>query len=340
MKLRAVVLAAGFGMRLRPLTETRPKPLLPVLGRSILERTLDALAEVGCEATAINLHHAGEAIPPVIGMTHGDMAIHYSPEEEILGTLGALAQLRSFLKPADLILLLNGDSLCRWPLASLLKTHRKRSALVSLLLASKPEVRDFGGGVTVDKKGRILSFSSADDSSGNRRAVFAGAHVLDPRLLERVPEAKSDSVRDLYEPMLKEGKDLWTFTTRRSWHDLGTPGRYLDALLDWGRGRGPGRLWRKNWLGDGVRVGPSVKLQKVVLEKQAAVGRGSRLREVAVLPGARVGPRCELERVVVGPGAVIPANSKIFGRMITRKGHGSLPPKGSQMGELVYLPMT
>jgi len=125
VRFRAVVLAAGFGRRLRPLTDWLPKPLLPVCGKPVVLHTLEALAAAGCEATALNLHHLGEPIRRRLGDDFEGMPLTYSEEPEILGTLGALYPLRDFIAGAEHLLIVNGDSLCRWPLAGLLRRHVK-----------------------------------------------------------------------------------------------------------------------------------------------------------------------------------------------------------------------
>ena len=135
-RLRALVLAAGYGMRLRPLTDVVPKPMLPILGRPVIEQTLTELAAVGCEAAAINLHHLGDAIEEHFGGAFRGMRLVYSREPELLGTLGALGPLREFAAEADLFAVINGDSLCRWPLAKLVRGHRVSGAAATLLLTS------------------------------------------------------------------------------------------------------------------------------------------------------------------------------------------------------------
>src|SRR3954468_21730336 len=206
-RIRALILAAGLGTRLRPLTEHVPKPLLPVRGVPILGHLLTQLAAFGCEAAAVNLHHLGHQIRQRFGDAHAGMPLTWSEEPEILGTLGALHPLKEFLAPADLVLLVNGDSLCRWPLRKLVRRHLAGGARSTLLLASRPDPAAFGGGVGVDRAGRILSFRLGDPERGAvvRRYVFAGAHVFAPDLLARVDPAKADVVRDLYVPMLEEG---------------------------------------------------------------------------------------------------------------------------------------
>src|SRR5436309_11242687 len=190
-RVRALVLAAGLGTRLRPLTELVPKPLLPVVGVPILGHTLAQLAALGCEAAAVNLHHHGEQIRHRFGDAFAGMPLTWSEEPELRGTLGAFYPLRELFAPADLVVLINGDSLCQWPLRRLVRRHLASGADATLLLASRPSPAPFGGGVGIDRAGRILSFRPGDptDSTAGevtRRFVFAGAHVLSPRLLERV----------------------------------------------------------------------------------------------------------------------------------------------------------
>src|SRR5262245_6139342 len=115
LRLRALVLAAGRGERLRPLTATIPKPLLPVGGRPLAAWTLERLRLAGVEAAALNLHHLGDSIRAAFGASYRGMPLVYSDERELLGTGGALPPLRDFLGEADLVLVVNGDSLCRWP---------------------------------------------------------------------------------------------------------------------------------------------------------------------------------------------------------------------------------
>ena len=201
-RLRALVLAAGLGTRLRPLTDVAPKPLLPVTGLPILGHTLQQLAAVGCEAAAVNLHHRGDQIRQRFGDSFAGMPLVYSEEPELLGTLGALHPLKEFLAGADMILLINGDSLCRWPLKKLIRRFQATpadTAQATLLLTAQAPPADFGGGVGIDRNGRILSFRPNDPERGEvvRRYVFAGAHVISPRLLERVGPGKSDIVHDL-----------------------------------------------------------------------------------------------------------------------------------------------
>jgi mannose-1-phosphate guanylyltransferase len=328
-----MVLAAGLGTRLRPLTEAIPKPLLPVLGQPLLAHTLERLAAAGCDAVAINLHHRGDQIRKHFGDSYQGMPLTWSIEPRLLGTLGALEPLHSFLADSDVVLIVNGDSLCRWPLAELMARHRQCGAAATLLLASRPDPADFGGGVAADRGGAILSFrpETADrsvpsagtrESRGWRRAVFAGAHAMAPSLLgERIasrPAATAqpaDIVRDLYEPLLAARPGaLASLTTARRWHDLGTPGRYLAATLEsLAAGRHGGA---PAWIAPTAIVEPGVTVLRSSLEAACKVGRGAWIEDSVLLPGAVVGERSVVRGSIVGPGAEVPAGGEVTARLV------------------------
>lgn len=328
-RVRALVLAAGLGTRLRPLSGALPKPLFPVCGVPILGHTLAALARAGCEAAAINLHYLGGQVRDRFGDAFDALPLTYSEEPAIRGTLGALYPLRDFLRPADLVVLVNGDSLCRWPLARMIRAHlstrRARSggaAQATLLLARRADPAEFGGGVGVDRESRVVSLRAGDSPAPGRgverRLVFAGAHVLEPALLDRIGPGSADIVRDLYEPMLREAapgaSPILGLATDRVWHDLGTPRRYLDGVLDWVRSRGRG-----SWISPVASLHPSARFRHAVVEAGARVGAGARLDRALVLAGAEVGAGCAVAASIVGPGAALAPGSRL-GRQLAMPG--------------------
>jgi mannose-1-phosphate guanylyltransferase len=342
VRLRALVLAAGLGTRLRPLTAAMPKPLLPVAGQPILARTLRRLAAAGCEAAAINLHHGGEEIRRTFGPALDGFPLTYSDEPLLLGTLGAFAPLRGFFAGADLGLIVNGDSLCRWPVAELIRHHLSRDgALATLLLSSRADPAQFGGGVAVGRDGALLDLrpggsalrgephghhpggAAAAGRPLPRRRVFAGAHVLSPRLLQRiaadvsaVAAAPADIVLDLYEPLLAEHPGcLASLTTGRHWHDLGTPRRYLAAVLDWAGANGHGR-----WISPAAEVSPAAAVRHSSVEAGCRVEAGARIEGAVLLPGARVGAGGEVRHAILGEGAELPAGGRIEGQLLAAGG--------------------
>jgi mannose-1-phosphate guanylyltransferase len=334
LRLRAVVLAAGLGTRLRPLTGTEPKPALPVAGVPVAGRSLALLARAGCEAAAVNLHHLGDRLRAALGESVAGMPLVYSREEEVQGTLGALWPLRDFCAAADVLLVINGDSLCRWPLARLLRAHRRGGAAATLLLSSRADPADFGGGVGVGRDGGIVTFDRAPAPAVARRRVFAGAHAIAPRLLRRLAAGPADFIADLYRPLVERGERIAAIETRRLWQDLGTPERYRRAVLDHLFRRRP---WRRRWIGQGARVGSDARLSRAAVEAGAAVGRAARLRRTLVLPGARVGREAVLKNCLVGFEARVPDGAEIGGQLITPAAGGQ--DGGSRVGDLVFTPL-
>jgi NDP-sugar pyrophosphorylase family protein len=240
--VRALLYAAGRGERLRPLTLHTPKPLLPIAGEPVAARTLRALRQAGVEAAALNLHHLGEKIRQRFGASFEGLPLVYSEERELLGTAGALPPLFEFLSGADRVLLVNGDTVCDWPFEELLARHRvacaAHDAALTVLLTSHAVVDGFGSGVGVDGDDRVLVFRGQASLVPNarpivRRAVFAGAQVLEPRLLRRVSTGPGDLITELHEPLLREGAWIDSWTTARPWFDLGTPERYREAQAFW-----------------------------------------------------------------------------------------------------------
>ncbi len=298
-------------------------------------RTLDALVAAGCEAAAINLHHLPAAIPAAFGDDYGGMRLVYSREEPILGTGGAFLPLRDFFGDGEPILLVNGDSLCDWPLGELLARHRRGGAAATLLLAGRPDPRRFGGGIGIDRAGRVRAIRPEPRFGPvARRFVYAGAYALAPQLLERLPPGFSDSMDDLFSPVLAGGGRMGSLVTWKPWHDLGTPARYLDALLDLA-----GRAGARQWRGEDVRVEPSARLRRVVVERGASIAASAQVEEAALLPGASVGGGCRLRRVVAGADVEVPAGSAWSDVLLTRSHAESTMPLGSRReGELVVSP--
>lgn len=341
-RLRALVLAAGLGTRLRPLTNLVPKPLLPVTGVPVLGHTLAQLAALGCEEVAVNLHHLGDQIRRRFGDSFAGMRLTWSEEPALLGTLGAFSPLREFFAPADQILLINGDSLCEWPLRRLVRRHLASGAPATLLLASRPAPAAFGGGVGIDRKGRILSFRPGDPEGGEvaRRYVFAGAHVITPRLLKRVESGVSDIVRDLYQPLLREpGVLLDSVVTARRWHDLGTPQRFLEAVIDWARAGWPERLWRHSWISPEAGVDAGALVKSSAVEAGARVGEGAQVERSVLLPGAKVGKGCVVRESIVGFGASVAPGTWVERRVIMPQREGFAPGlDDSVVGSAVFTP--
>ena len=339
-RLRAFVLTAGLGIRLRPLTSFLPKALLPICGEAVTGRTLRQLARVGCESAMLNLHHLGDAVREHFGAAYSGLPIAYSHEEEIQGTLGALYLQREWLAEADLVLLVNGDTLCSWPWKAMIRRHLRSGSSVTMLLHRQRPRASLGGPVGVDTSGMVVQLRDAEPVAAiAKRHVFMGAHILAPRLLEKIRKGPSDIVGDLYVPLLKEEGRIRGVVTARRWYDLGTPERYLAASLDWARKRMPG-LRPRGFISPSAEVDEDAKLQGAVVEAGAVVRSPAHVERSVLLPGAVVANGCTIRDSIIGPGVELPATARIERRMVTRVRSGYLPgERDSVMGDLVYTPL-
>lgn len=340
-RIRGFVLAAGYGTRLRPLTLFLPKPLLPVGPQPVIGHTLRELSRAGCEAAAVNLHHLPDAVRGVLGESWHGLPLVYSHEEEIQGTYGALYPQRDFLRKADLVVLVNGDTFCRWPLKRLIRRHLASGADATLLLHRRAPQAALGGGVGVSD-GRVTALRDQTFGEVKRRHIFAGAHILSRHLLERLTAGPGDIISELYMPLIADGGHVGAVVTRGNWHDLGTAERYLESNLEWTRGRFTrGRLGRRTTsLSPLAEVHPSASVQGSVLAAGVRVGANANVESSVLLANATVAEGSHIERSILGPGVQMPASAKIDGRMINRShiGHQTGPGE-SMMGDLIYTPL-
>ena len=317
-----MLLAAGRGERLRPLSDALPKPLLPVAGMTLAARSLRLLRAAGCEAVAVNLHHLGERIREQLGEELEGMSITYSPEEELQGTLGAVAPLDAFFAPVELAVIVNGDSLCDWPFEALIEAHLgSPETRATLLMSRRAEVSDFGGGVALDEHGRILRFRGPHPAAdGSVLRVFAGAHVLSPQLFRGRPAAPADFIADLYQPLLDEAELIRGLETDLPWHDLGTPRRYLEAVLAWSGG---------GWVAPDARVATGATVSGSVIEAGAAIEDGALVEEAVVMAGSTIPRGAVVRASILGPGARLRTQQRIEKQLVTAAvGQPRLTPLG------------
>jgi len=237
--MKAMVLAAGLGTRLRPLTDTLPKPLLPVAGRPLLEWNLLLLKRHGITEVIINLHHLGEQIV----RTFGDGArlglrLAYSHEPTLQGTGGGIRQAAPFLKDGP-FLVLNGDTLSECDLTTLIAAHRASGALATLAVRDDPEAATWGP-VTLDAQGRILQINGKPPLAEPRAALpacmFAGIHVMEQAVLDAIPSGPG-SIIDVYGRLLRQRRPLHGYQMSGYWSDIGDPKRYAQAQRDVAEGR-------------------------------------------------------------------------------------------------------
>ncbi len=231
--MKAMILAAGLGTRLRPLTNTIPKPLLPVGGTPLIVWNLFLLKRHGFQDVVINLHHLGPMIEQTLGNgSKFGLRIIYSREPLILGTGGGIKQAELYFS-GEPVLVLNGDTLVEMDLGALYAFHRAHRAVATLVLREDPEAARWGL-VEVGAEHRIVRITGKGlpHAGPTVPRMFAGIHILSPRLLRDVPRGTASSIIDPYVTAITRGEPVVGYDLKGYWSDVGTAERYAQAEQD------------------------------------------------------------------------------------------------------------
>ncbi len=229
--MKALVLAAGAGTRLRPLTDTCPKPMLPIAGKPLLERTMHWLAAAGVTEAALNLHH----LPDVVRSGLGDgsrfgIRIAYNQETELLGTAGAIYGFPGFFDQPFLVIY--GDLLMDLDLADLIQFHQERSAIMTLAL-KRTNTPQSQGMIEVDPQGRVLRFVEKPAIWDAGDTANAGVYVCEPDVIAHIPLGFSDFGHDIIPALLRDQQPVYGRPLKGYLLDIGTPAAYAQAQVDW-----------------------------------------------------------------------------------------------------------
>ncbi|MCI0523840.1 MAG: NDP-sugar synthase, partial [Acidobacteria bacterium] len=301
--MKAMILAAGFGTRLWPLTVGRTKPAIPFLNRPLIAYTIEYLKQFGVEDLIINLHHEPDSVREQIGdgSDYG-VRIHYSVEEpEILGTSGALDRVREQLDQ-ETFLVINGKIITDVDLNVAIASHRHRQALATLVLLPNPKRERFSE-VKVSEDGRVLEFAGFPEPSNPQSAIrnpqsplmFTGIHILEPGIFDYIPRSVfSDSVRDVYPKAMADGRIVAAHIADGFWRELSTIERYLTISLEFLEREG-----RDVVMDEGCVVESGAKVERSVLWKRARVERGARLTECVVGDDVRIPAGAEFKRAAI-----------------------------------------
>jgi NDP-sugar pyrophosphorylase family protein len=231
--MKAMLLAAGLGERMRPLTDARAKPSLPLLNRPIITHTLDHLKRHGVEEVVINLHHQPESIRGIVGDgSRIGLKIHYSEEPTILGTAGGLKKAEDHFRDSGSFIMINSDFASDCDLGAAMKKHRESGALSTLVLISPRPGTDYGI-VELGEKERIDRLAGKPPGETDPRAGryhFTGIHLLEPGIFDEIPPGTKVEINsEIYPRLITEGKMIKGFIHSGLWQELGTPQLYLDG---------------------------------------------------------------------------------------------------------------
>lgn len=307
-----MILCAGLGTRLRPLTDERPKPLVPIDHRPLASYAIDQLAHVGVKNLVMNAHHLAEQIDPALRPFAAAHAITVTTltEQNLLGTGGAIRNALVRVRPEGrAFIVYNGDVLARPDLASAIEHHHQTGAMVTMVLRHHPDA-DRLGAIEVDDNGRVVRILDEGPCAlaRVRRCVFTGIYIVDPAIEPWLPESGC-VVRHTLRALLAQRITVSGVIDQGPWFDLGTIERYaavqfalLSMELQWpGRAETP----RGVSVAEGVVLGQGVALENAVILGENTVVRGEgSLSRVIAWEGAVVSAPCH--DAIVTPRAVVP----------------------------------
>ena len=289
-----MVLTAGYGTRLRPLTSVRAKPAMPVAGEPLVRRILRGLRARGIGDVVLNLHHKPESIRAAVA-DGGDLGVRvtYSHEAVLLGSAGGPRRALPLLG-ADRFFLVNGDTLAEVDLEALASDHAATGALVTMALIVNPDPASYGG-VLADSAGRVTGFSARGPA--NRGYHFVGIQIVEASVFEALPADRPlETVGEVYPTLIADRPgSVRAFACDAAFEDIGTPADYLASSLRIARAEGGvSRL-----VGRRSEAAPSARVARTILWDDVRVGAGAELTECIVADGVSVPPGARVRRAAL-----------------------------------------
>ena len=331
--MKAVIIAGGRGERLRPLTQDRPKPLVPVAGKPLVFYLLERLHGLGVDEVAITTGYLGERIRAAVGDgSQFRLRVRYAEEPEPRGTAGGVRDLLPFLD--DTFLVVSGDALCELDVARMAAIHRAGGNIATLCLAPPESALRFG--LVRTHGARVHSFT--EKPSLERllpgAGINTGIYMLEPEAVQGVPDhGMVDFAKDVFPGLLLAGHAIGAVYATTYWRDVGTLAAYRDVHAEaltgswpWPRPVGgpayvapSARLHGPVYLGAGTRVGEDAHIEgPVFIGAGCRIGAGATVRNCVLLDGARAGTHSSVIDSVLCEGALAPAGSVLVGSAIAR----------------------
>ena len=308
-KVDAVVLVGGKGTRLRPLTLSTPKPMLPIAGLPFLTHLLSRIAAAGVEHVILGTSYKAAVFEAEFGDgSKLGLQIEYVTEQHPLGTGGGIANVAPRLRH-DTVLVFNGDVLSGADLGQLLASHHDNDADLTLHLVRVGDPRAFGC-VPTDDDGRVTAFLEKTDDPPTDQ-INAGCYVFKREIIDRIPRGREVSIeREVFPALLSDGVRVYGYVDATYWRDMGTPEDFVRGSADLVRGIAPspalGGHRGEQLVQDGAAVAPgAVLIGGTVVGHGAEIGPGARLDGAVIFDGARIEAGCVVERSIIGFGARI-----------------------------------
>lgn len=346
--MRALVLVGGKGTRLYPLTKNLPKPMAPVVLRPHLERVNQWLGRHGVTDVILTLHYKPKHFQDYFGEgSKSGVRVHYVDEPQPLGTGGAIRNAQRFFDSTFLVF--NGDILTDLNLTEVVRFHKEKGAAVTIALQPVDDPTRYGV-VELDSNSRILRFvekPSLEEAPSN--LINAGIYVMEPHVLEYIPEGVKYSVeRGLFPTLIEHNEPVYGFAEPADyWIDIGNLRRYLQVHIDALAGRAgveiPGHeIQRGVWVEDGVELGSVDFTPPVVVGRNCKIGHGAKIGPYAVIgEGSEVGEGTRIWKSVIWPECKIGKEAVIEEAILASRctiesgagvGRGTVLCEGSHIG--------
>ncbi|MFH1347168.1 MAG: NDP-sugar synthase [Candidatus Margulisiibacteriota bacterium] len=314
--MKALIMAAGYGTRLEPLTLAVPKPMIPVVNIPTMQHNIELLKKHGFKDIVANIHYYPEQIENYFGDGHWlGINLTYSYEEQLLGTAGGVRRMAVDIADInDTFLVLSSDALTDINLKRIVSFHKKSKSLFTIALTEASDVSEFGV-VIQDNEGRITGFQEKPNASeAKSNMVNAGVYVIEPEVLKMMPEGFYDFGKQLFPRLVEENAAIYGYPMVEYWSDVGGLEKYIQSSYDAMKGavsiRIPGRkVSRSTWIGAREKIDRSARFEgSVIIGDRCSIGKNVYIKDSVI------GDKC-----VIGDGAII-TGSVLWSDTILEKG--------------------
>jgi NDP-sugar pyrophosphorylase family protein len=319
---RAMVLAAGLGTRMRPLTDLRPKPALPVLNRPLIHHVLEHLARHGVRFAVVNSHSHAEALEQAVSRWIPEgMEVAFSREKEILGTAGGLQKAARHFRRGTFYLV-NSDSLTDVDLSEAAAAHAAAGRMATLVVKPHIAAEGYrplevaGGGIPVP---RVTALAGRRWGAGGEERTFTGIHLIEPAVLDAIPPGRATDINaEVYPGLLeKDRESVGAWMHQGWWFEAGTPERYLELNLT-----ALDRQGRNSVFGPGFFLDEEAQVSRSVIGEGCTLAAGARVSESVLWDNVTVGQGVMLHRCVVTDGVMLPMGGSWERRILMRGEEG------------------
>lgn len=314
--MKALLIAGGFGTRMRPLTHTRPKHLLPIANKPHIDHVLDRLQRHGIRQCVLLTSYLADAFAGTVASAkERGFEVEVAHEETPLGTAGALKNAEALIGDGT-FLALNGDVLTDADLTELIAFHRSRGAEGTILLTPVEDPTQFGV-VPTDGEGRVEAFiEKPSPGAAPTNMINAGVYVLEPSVLRRIPAGEEYSAERALFPELVAEQTLYAFPTEAYWLDVGTPEKYRLANMDALAGRYVVeevslRAEGDNVIGGGAKVDPSATVVSSAVGAGSSIGPDAKIESSVLLPAVRIEAGATVIDSILGEGVRVRAGARV-----------------------------